>query len=76
MREKLFEILSAVLEIPQDDISSDLTAENVESWDSLKHLNIVLTVEQEFGVAFTDEDILNMLSVQGIMDQIEFRLQG
>ncbi|MGE4297656.1 MAG: acyl carrier protein [Desulfovibrionaceae bacterium] len=76
MKDKLYPILSAVLEIEPGALHEGLTAEEVGAWDSIRHLNLVLTLEQEFGVAFSDDDIFNMLSVKGIMDCLESRQQS
>jgi len=46
-----------VTEIP-DDASPD----TIDGWDSLAHMNMVLALEEEFGVVFTDEEIEEMLN--------------
>jgi acyl carrier protein len=35
----------------------------VETWDSLQHMNLIASLEQEFGVEFTFEEIVSMQSV-------------
>jgi acyl carrier protein len=38
--------------------------DNITSWDSLQHLNLVLALEQEFQVQFSPEEIEEILSVE------------
>ena len=48
--------MGTVLEVPADSIGPDTSMDTVESWDSLRHLTLVLSLEQEFGVSIDDED--------------------
>jgi len=59
MRERIITILSEVFEQP---ISVDSSVDNVEGWDSLRHLNMVQRVEKEFGIRIPDEDTVNMIN--------------
>jgi acyl carrier protein len=48
--------MGTVLEVPADSIGPDTSMDTVESWDSLRHLTLVLALESEFGVQIADED--------------------
>lgn len=54
--------VSGVLGISSESLNDDSSMDTVKEWDSLKHLNLVLGVEQAFGISFTEEQILEMLS--------------
>jgi acyl carrier protein len=60
--EKLKQVMATVLEIPADSIGQDTSMDTVESWDSIKHMNLVLALEEEFGVSIPDEDAANITS--------------
>lgn len=76
-RERILSVVSKVLGIPADRINDDSSPENIESWDSLKQMNLVLALEQEFGIRFTDEKIVQMLSVGLIVQAVsELRPQA
>ena len=66
--EKVLETISRVLNVPVNMLSEDSSSESFEQWNSLKHMNLVLTLEEEFGVTFPDEDIVEMLSVRKIVE--------
>jgi len=36
--------------------------DTVEAWDSIKHMNLVLAIEEEFGISIPDEDAANITS--------------
>jgi acyl carrier protein len=44
---------------------------NLSEWDSLAHINLVLALEQEFGVSFTPEEAGEMLDVEMIERALE-----
>ena len=55
------QVLSRVCEIASDILQADVTAdsspETVEEWDSVQNLNLVLALEDEYGVQFAPEDL-------------------
>jgi acyl carrier protein len=52
----LQELMATVLQVDVESIGPDTDMDTVESWDSLKHLTLVLALESEFGVQIPDED--------------------
>ncbi len=64
------EILSSITEIMRDvfdlddlDVSSETTAEDVEEWDSLSHIRLIVTVERKFGFKFKNSEIESLKNV-------------
>ena len=55
--ERMQDILQLVLEDDELKVSMDTTADEVDGWDSLAHINIIVAVEQEFGVKFATAEI-------------------
>jgi acyl carrier protein len=60
--EALKQVLSAVLGIPAESIGEATSMDTVEGWDSIKHMNLVLALEDEFGISIPDEDAANITS--------------
>jgi acyl carrier protein len=60
--QALKQLMSTVLRVPADSISDDTSMDTVPAWDSLKHMNLVLALEEEFGVTIPDEDAANITS--------------
>ena len=63
-------VMSAVFDIPVDQIKDNSSADTIESWDSLKHINLVVSLEEEFQVEFTEDEILEMLNFMLIKEII------
>lgn len=57
-------VMSVVLGIPTSEITAEATQDNYPTWDSLKHLDLVVALEEEFGISIQEEEIGNMLSLK------------
>ena len=55
-------VMSAVFDIPVDQIKDNSSADTIESWDSLKHMNLVVALEEEFEIEFSDDEIIEMMN--------------
>jgi acyl carrier protein len=76
MEHNLKTVMGIVLGIPADSINDDTSMDTVDSWDSLKHLNLVLAIEEEFGVSIPDEDVANITSYPLIRLVLAEQLKG
>ena len=63
---KTLEILLETKINPGDDIKIG----NPISWDSIKHIEIIMTVEQQFNISFQTEDIPLLTSKKALLDKI------
>ena len=71
MSDRVFKIVSQVMDVPAEQIQMDSSPDTVESWDSLKHMNLILALEEEFNMTFSDEEIIEMLSVKIIIETLK-----
>jgi len=63
VEDRVENVLAEVLQIPADSITNDLAMKDVESWDSLKHMELVVSLEQTFNIELSFEEIIAMQSV-------------
>jgi acyl carrier protein len=54
--------LGEVLGVSEASIDDETSMDTVENWDSLKHLNLVLAIEEKFDVSLTEEQSMEILS--------------
>jgi len=59
-------VLAEVLQLPPSEITDDLTMKDVEAWDSLKHMELIVALETTLEVQLTFEEIVTMQSVREI----------
>lgn len=57
-----------VFDNPTMEIAPGLTAQDVDGWDSFNHINLVVALEDEFGLSFTTDQIAGMANVGDLVD--------
>lgn len=66
MTEPLAEVISSVLGVSAESLSDESSIGNVEGWDSLRQLSILLALESAYGITITTEEALEMNSISAI----------
>ncbi len=74
--ERIRNVMSAVFGIPLDKIDSESSPDTIDSWDSLKHLNLVIALEEEFETRFSDEQTVQMLNYKLIVEVVKETLDN
>lgn len=61
--EKLNEVFRDVFDDEEITVTETTTADDIEDWDSLEHINLLAAVEQEFGIKFNMGQVVSMKNV-------------
>ena len=73
-REEVYERLNVVFQDVFDDgsilVNDSTTANDIEDWDSLEHINLIVAVEEEFGIKFGMGEVNGMKNVGEMVDII------
>lgn len=67
----LRDIFADTLEISNEDVTPELSTESAETWDSFRHLQLILSIEDEYGVQFDPQTIPEMTSVAKVQEALE-----
>jgi acyl carrier protein len=70
MSEVIKEIMAQVFQIDVESIDGNTSPDVVERWDSLKHMQLIMALEDEFGIEFPDDVIPELLSLAAIETKI------
>jgi len=70
MEEKVKEIMAGVFEVNVNELPENINQENFEDWTSIKHLTLIVELEEEFDKAFEPEEISEMTSLSKIIEYI------
>lgn len=62
MSDSIRKVMSQIFEVDPGSISADSSPETIERWDSLKHMQLILALEDELGIRFADEVIPDLVS--------------
>ena len=71
LEARIKNVMSAVFDIPVDQIKDNSSADTIESWDSLKHMNLVVALEEEFEIEFKDDEIIEMMNYLLIIEVLK-----
>ena len=74
VRNRVVQIVSAIFGVAVERIDDRTSPDTVETWDSMQHLQLVLALEQEFGLQFEVEEIEAMQRVGVIAELVDARL--
>lgn len=74
--ERVQAIASDIFGVPAGKITADSSPETIENWDSMQHLNLVLAIEEKFGVQLAPEEIEEMRSIGVAAAVVEKKLQS
>ena len=67
---KVQEVFRDELEVEYLVLTDETTADDVEEWDSLSHVQLVVALEKAFGIKFTSREILSWDNVGDLVDCI------
>ncbi len=62
VEQRVRSVLADVFGLDAAAIGPDTSTDTVEGWDSLHHLTVVLSLEEEFGIEFDDEETLSLVN--------------
>ena len=73
LHERLEEIFRTVLNDDQLSLSDDTSAADVEGWDSVAHINLMFSIESEFGIQFAGNELAEFKNVGELKQYLEAR---
>lgn len=68
--EKMNEIFRKIFDDEEITVSDTTTADDIEGWDSLEHINLVVAIEKNFGIKFNMDEVAKMQNVGEMVDII------
>jgi acyl carrier protein len=76
MSKKVLEIVASIMGVPAESVTEASTPETLRNWDSLRHMKLILAVEESLGIEFSDEDIVAIRDVRGLIARTEAKRGG
>jgi acyl carrier protein len=71
---RLARVFREVFDDETIELTPQLTAKDVDGWDSLTHIRLILSVEKEFKIRFTTSEIGNLENVGALVALIQARI--
>ncbi len=71
IKEKILAVMAAVFEIEVIHIPDEAAPGLIDEWDSLKHMSLIVALEEEFSIRFTDDELTDLINLE-LIQQIVF----
>ena len=69
--EKKIELLTEMLEVDEGTIKPETKLADIEEWDSIAKLSIIVLMDEEFGKALKGDELNHFATVQDILDYMD-----
>ena len=66
----LIDVLSVTLRVPADRISEEFSPADCSNWDSVRHLMLMLAIEDKFEISFSEKEIAELSKFATIRDAV------
>lgn len=74
LKQQLNDIFCEVFDDDQIRISEEMTANDVDGWDSLSHVNLIVTIESRFNIKFSHKELLTFKNVGDLLASIRSKI--
>ena len=76
MHDQLVELMASVFGVAKSEIVSGIVYGGFPKWDSLRHMTLVVALEEEFNVTFDEDEITDMLSFDLILNILNDKINN
>lgn len=74
--DKINQLLVNTFKVSEGEVTKDLTMDDINSWDSLSHMNLIVNIEETFSIELTGDEIADMISFDEIRRIVSNHTQG
>jgi acyl carrier protein len=74
MENRIKNIFSAVFGIEPASVNTKSSPDSISEWDSVKHMQLVMALEEEFNITFTDDELGDLLNFSLICEVIKDKI--
>ena len=69
-KASIIEIFNDILDLDEGCVTQDSTPEDIDNWDSMSNVNIIVALEEEFRIKFKLEDIQDARTVKDFINLV------
>ena len=70
LKEKIRKLIVKQFKLKKTQLQKNLSADNIDKWDSLGHLSLITSIEKKLEISFSQEEIVKMLNEKEIYSTI------
>lgn len=73
--KQMEEIFKDVLDLEELELTEDTTADDIDEWDSLSHIQLIVAIEKGFGIKLTAREVKELADVGEMVSCIQSKLK-
>lgn len=73
--ERLNEVFRDIFDDESISVNENTTSDDIEDWDSLEHINLIVAVEKEFDIKFNMNEVTHMKNVGEMVELINNKIK-
>jgi acyl carrier protein len=74
LQDRLNEIFCEVFDDDDIKIAPEMTANDIDGWDSLSHVNLIVAIEAKFNIRFSQKELLTFKNVGDLLNSIRSKI--
>ena len=74
LQKRLNQTFCEVFDDDDIKITPEMTANDIDGWDSLSHVNLIVTIETKFNIRFSQKELLTFKNVGDLLNTIRSKL--
>ena len=75
IKEKLQEIFQDIFDDDTIELFDNMNANDIEDWDSLTHIQLIVQIEKSFGIKFTTGEVASLKNVGEFISLVQEKVQ-
>lgn len=72
--DKMKEIFTDIMDLKDIKLNDETSADDIEEWDSLSHIQIIVAIEKAFGIKFSSQEMITWKNVGDMVDCIQNKI--
>lgn len=72
--DKMEEIFTDIMDLKDIKMNDETSADDIEEWDSLSHIQIIVAIEKAFGIKFSSQEMITWKNVGDMVDCIQNKI--
>ena len=72
--DKMEEIFTDIMDLKDIKLNDETFADDIEEWDSLSHIQIIVAIEKAFGIKFSSQEMITWKNVGDMVDCIQSKI--
>lgn len=74
MEQRIKEVMGSVFHLKPSEIPDDASTDTIQQWDSIRHMHLIVGLEEEFNTTIKESEMLEMFDYQGILKILQKRV--